>query len=70
MHGEADSIVHLRQSTDFADFVTAHLPGTVLRVDVAKGQDHGFEAQIPPTIWEAEHAPGAFDFVKRAWLGL
>ncbi|KAK8098695.1 Alpha/Beta hydrolase protein [Apiospora kogelbergensis] len=65
LHGDQDSVVHIRTSRAFADLITERLPKTTLRFDVGEGEDHAFD--LHPPSWET-HAPGALDFVRDAWL--
>ncbi|KAK8005732.1 hypothetical protein PG990_011769 [Apiospora arundinis] len=65
LHGDQDSVVHIRTAQAFAGLIKERLSDTTVRFDVGKGEDHGFD--LCPPSWEA-HAPGALDFVRDAWL--
>lgn len=57
--------MHLRTTQEFVDLIREKLPDTMVRFDVANGEDHAFDHL--KTSWEL-HAIGALDFVKEAWL--
>ncbi|KAL6890093.1 Alpha/Beta hydrolase protein [Trichoderma evansii] len=66
LHGNADSVVHLRTTQEFVDLILENLPDTTVRFDIASGEDHAFDHLN--TSWEL-HAIGALDFVTQSWLG-
>ncbi|KAK4953320.1 hypothetical protein LTR10_009029 [Elasticomyces elasticus] len=65
IHGDADSVVYLRQSQSFVDLVKEKLPETNLRFDIALGEDHAFDMEAAK--WEP-YAVAAMKFVADAWL--
>ncbi|KAK8074364.1 Alpha/Beta hydrolase protein [Apiospora phragmitis] len=65
LHGDKDSAIHIRSSQVFVGLIKEKLPGTTVRFDVGKGEDHAFD--LHPPSWEA-HVPGALDFVRQSWL--
>jgi dienelactone hydrolase len=65
IHGDADTVVYLRQSEAFVDLIRKEQPTTNLRFDVAHGQDHAFD--VDPTMWEP-YADAAMKFVVESWL--
>ncbi|KAI9705224.1 MAG: hypothetical protein M1820_005371 [Bogoriella megaspora] len=65
MHGDDDATVPIRGSDKFVDLVTQKLPGTTIRYDVVKGQDHAFD--VDDSTW-ASFADSALEFVAAAWL--
>jgi len=65
LHGDDDTVVHIRASHKFIDLAAKKLPETTIRFDIASGEDHAFD--LLKTSWEL-HAIGALDFVKRSWL--
>jgi hypothetical protein len=65
MHGDDDSVVHIRASNKFVDSIKQYSPETTLRYDIAPGQDHAFD--FNPANWTSFSAP-ALDFVAKGWL--
>lgn len=66
MHGDDDSVVHIRATHKFVNLVKKMLPETRLRFDIAEGEDHAFDYEAPR--WKS-FAQGALTFTSRAWLG-
>ena len=66
LHGDDDTVVHIRASHKFVDLVREKLPDTTIRFDIAPGEDHAFD--LVKASWEL-HAIGAMEFVRQSWLG-
>lgn len=66
MHGDDDSVVHIRATHKLVDLIKEKLPGTNVRLDVAAGKDHAFDHL--DKNWESFILPGGLDFVKDSWL--
>ena len=65
LHGDADTVVHIRATHQFVDLVREMLPETEIRLDIAPLEEHGFD--LRNVAWEL-YTIGAMDYVKKSWL--
>ncbi|VUC20524.1 unnamed protein product [Clonostachys rosea] len=65
MHGDDDTVVHIRTSHLFSKVLQETQPQTTLRYDVVPGRDHAFDVDME--TWEDIY-PSAMDFLRSGWL--